>query len=154
MLFQQALVLFLGFVHWVDLRRPLREMDLVAFPHARVLAINIHVRPSGVCCGSVSSVVYSAACGVGSGGAFALTPFGRDIGFSLRLGFGFRRLRGRDGRLSLGESLGDHAPGILRVFDEAGYKEVAERRVERCREPALASGSDAVAGLGSALASG
>ncbi len=33
-LFQLRLVLLLGFVNGIDLRRPLREMDLIAFAHA------------------------------------------------------------------------------------------------------------------------
>jgi hypothetical protein len=48
------------------------------------------------------------------------------FGFRLWLGVAYRRLRGRDTFPSLGDSGGDNAPGILRVFDEACHEEVAE----------------------------
>jgi hypothetical protein len=35
--------------------------------------------------------------------------------------------------LSAPQGRGDDAPGILRVFDEAGHEEVAERRIEHVR---------------------
>ena len=36
-LFQKLFVLLLRLVHGIDLRRPLFEIDLVSFPHAKVL---------------------------------------------------------------------------------------------------------------------
>ena len=37
MLFQEFLILLLRLVHGIDFRRPLFEIDLVSFPHAKVL---------------------------------------------------------------------------------------------------------------------
>ena len=39
-------------------------------------------------------------------------------------------LHWRDGLLSLGDSRGDDAPGIPRIFDKASHEEVTERHVE------------------------
>ncbi len=41
-LFREFLILLLRFVHGIDLRRPLFEIDLVSFAHAKVLGINFH----------------------------------------------------------------------------------------------------------------
>src|ERR1700733_15128482 len=44
--FQNLFVLLLRLVHGVDLRRPLFEIDLPSFPHAKVLGIYFHRLPS------------------------------------------------------------------------------------------------------------
>jgi hypothetical protein len=36
-LFQEFLILLLRVVHGIDLRRPLFEVNLVSFPHAKIL---------------------------------------------------------------------------------------------------------------------
>ena len=41
--FQKTLVLLLGFVDRVDLRRPLLEVDLVALAHPKVLRLDFHL---------------------------------------------------------------------------------------------------------------
>jgi len=63
-LFQQALVLLLGFVDGVDFRRPLREIDLVALADAEILRFDFHDVPFGGCRGDRLSKSHSAARGV------------------------------------------------------------------------------------------
>ena len=45
-LLQELLILLLRLVHGVDLRRPLLEIDLVSFAHAKVLCVYFHRLPS------------------------------------------------------------------------------------------------------------
>jgi hypothetical protein len=50
--------------------------------------------------------------------------------------------------LSALQGRGDDAPGILRVFDEAGHQEVAERRIEHVRNVGFGFGFRLGRGLG------
>src|SRR5208283_3189584 len=150
-----TLVLILGFVDGIDPRRPLLEMDIIAFPHAKVLAVNFHVSPSGGCCGSCRPSAHSVADGVGSGGAFALAP---GLGSASVSALGLALVSGLFA-VALGASAWVIAAAMMRPASSGSLTRPARRRSpsdvsSSVATPALASGLGSVSGLGSALASG
>jgi hypothetical protein len=79
------MILLLRLVHGIDLGRPFLEVDLVAFPYAKVLRMYFHLlfsggagRPAPVGCASAVAFHscapqdYAAAFGVGAGEVLAL----------------------------------------------------------------------------------
>ena len=149
-LFQQLLIVLLRFVYGLHARRPLVGDRPRLPPDAKIFDLifmsilsaipavgpSIHLR-------DLALALLSFVSSLGG----LRRHVGRRLGFGVRLslasgcldalslGARFRRLRGRDARLGLSNSSGDHTPGILRVFDEARQEEVTERRIEQCRGP-------------------
>ena len=94
-LFQKLLVLLLRLVHGLHGRRPLLEVDLVSFPHAKILGIDFHFDPFsaagrkaavGTPLGTLTCLT---ACGATSDGVLALGLASESgLGSALVSGFG------------------------------------------------------------------